>query len=199
MGQLNNLYVSSSYQGLLKMTDSTQGLTNTLQTIQTGDGDNSPLQMSLSQVNISGSFTVNGQPISIQTGSFATTGSNVFVGKQTITGSNGRLTYDGTMLPDSTLASVHADDDTPWLERFYNDTFSPTNSVMSYFAWNDGRFIFHNESTSSISISTNGFNNDNLVIGDTNTTSNNDLIISGAIKTNSAITFSESSFQLNNK
>ena len=59
MGQLTNQYVSSSYQGLLKMTDSTQGLTNTLQTIQTGDGDNSPLQMSLTQVNISGSFFIN--------------------------------------------------------------------------------------------------------------------------------------------
>lgn len=72
MGQLTNLYVSQSYQGLLKMTDSTNGLTNTLQTVQTGDGDNSPLQMSLTQVNITGSLTVNGQPISVDTGSLVT-------------------------------------------------------------------------------------------------------------------------------
>lgn len=72
MGQLTNLYVSQSYQGLLKMTDSTNGLTNTLQTVQTGDGDNSPLQMSLTEVNISGSLTVNGQPISVNTGSLVT-------------------------------------------------------------------------------------------------------------------------------
>lgn len=86
MGQLNNLYVSSSFQGLLKMTDSTSGLTSTLQTVQGGDGSNSPLQMSLTQVNISGSFTVNGSPISIDTGSFATTGSNTFNGNQLING-----------------------------------------------------------------------------------------------------------------
>ena len=194
MGQLTNQYVSSSYQGLLKMTDSTTGVTGTLQTVQTGDGTNTPLQISKTEVNISGSLTVNGAPISFDTGSFATTGSNVFKGKQTITGSNGSLTYDGTILPDSSLASIHANDDQPWLERFYNDTFSPTNSVMSYFAWNDGRFIFHNESTSSIAISTNGFSNDNLVIGDTNTTSNNDLIVSGNVDMTGQITWSGNAF-----
>jgi len=57
------------------MTDSSNGLTNTLQTVQTGDGDNSPLQMSLTQVNISGSLTVNGSPISVDTGSLVTTSS----------------------------------------------------------------------------------------------------------------------------
>ena len=114
MGQLTNLYVSQSYQGLLKMTDSTNGLTNTLQTVQTGDGDNSPLQMSLTQVNITGSLTVNGNPVSnvdtgslvttssfnaytssidtridgieAKTGSYATTGSNTFIGSQIIEG-----------------------------------------------------------------------------------------------------------------
>jgi hypothetical protein len=54
------------------MTDSANGLTSTLQTVQTGDGDNSPLQMSLTQVNITGSLTVNGQPISVDTGSLVT-------------------------------------------------------------------------------------------------------------------------------
>ena len=120
MGQLNNLYISSSYQGLLKLTDSTQGLTNTLQTVQSGNGTDSPLQISNNAVNISGSFTINNQPISIDTGSFATTGSNVFVGKQTITGSNGYLIYDGTTnaTPNNTLAEVHTDNDSPWLEDF---------------------------------------------------------------------------------
>ena len=76
MGQLTNLYVSSSYQGLLKMTDSTTGVTNTLQTVQTGDGTNTPLQISQTEVNISGTFTINGSPVSnIDTGSFVTTSS----------------------------------------------------------------------------------------------------------------------------
>ena len=44
MGQLTNLYVSESYQGLLKLTDSTTGLTPSLQTVQDGLGGNSPLQ-----------------------------------------------------------------------------------------------------------------------------------------------------------
>jgi hypothetical protein len=74
MGQLNNLFVSSSYQGLLKMTNSANGLTSTLQTVQTGDGDNSPLQMSFTQVNISGSFTVNGASINGSSGTSGTSG-----------------------------------------------------------------------------------------------------------------------------
>jgi hypothetical protein len=85
------------------------------------------------------------------------------------------------MNADNSLASIHANDATPWLERFYNDTFSDTNSVMSYFGWDDGRFIFHNDSTQSISISVDGYDNDNLVVGNTNTTSNNDFIVSGSL------------------
>jgi hypothetical protein len=75
MGQLTNLYVSSSYQGLLKLTDSTTGLTPTLQTVQDGLGGNSPLQISQTEVNISGTFTVNGAPVSINTGSLVSTSS----------------------------------------------------------------------------------------------------------------------------
>jgi hypothetical protein len=97
MGQLNNLYVSSSFQGLLKMTDSTQGLTNTLQTIQTGDGDNSPLQMSLTQVNISGSFFINNVPITNGTnGTSGTSGVNGTDGSSGTSGTNGSNGTDGS-------------------------------------------------------------------------------------------------------
>ena len=101
MGQLNNLYVSSSFQGLLKMADSTNGLTNTLQTVQTGDGDNSPLQMSLTEVNISGSFRVNGVSISGGTsgssGSSGTSGSSGSSGTSGTSGSSGSgFNYYGT-------------------------------------------------------------------------------------------------------
>ena len=76
MGQLTNLYVSESYQGLLKLTDSTTGLTPTLQTVQDGLGGNSPLQISQTQVNISGTFTINGSPVAAtDTGSLMKTGS----------------------------------------------------------------------------------------------------------------------------
>ena len=75
MGQLTNQYVSQSYQGLLKMTNSTTGVTGTLQTVQTGDGTDTPLQISKTEVNISGSLTVNGAPVSFNTGSLVTTAS----------------------------------------------------------------------------------------------------------------------------
>jgi hypothetical protein len=63
MGQLTNLYVSESYQGLIKLADSTTGVTGTLQYTQDGVGNNLPIQISATQVNITGSFTVNGVPI----------------------------------------------------------------------------------------------------------------------------------------
>jgi cephalosporin hydroxylase len=92
------------------------------------------------------------------TGSIATTGSNTFTGLQFISGTYGTLNY-GSNDTDAyvTLADIHATNDTPWLERFYNDSFSTSNAVMAYFAWNDGRFIFHNESTQSIGLQVNGY------------------------------------------
>jgi fibronectin-binding autotransporter adhesin len=75
MGQLTNLYVSQSYQGLIKLADSTTGVTNTLQYTQDGVGNNLPIQISTTQVNITGSFLVNGQPISVDSGSLVTTAS----------------------------------------------------------------------------------------------------------------------------
>jgi len=109
MGQLTNLYVSSSFQGLLKMTDSTQGLTNTLQTIQTGDGDNSPLQMSLTEVNISGSFYINNVPITNGTngtsGTSGTSGSNGSSGSSGTSGSNGTNGSSGTSGSNGTNGS----------------------------------------------------------------------------------------------
>ena len=91
--ELNNLYVSSSYQGLLKMTDSTNGVTNTLQTVQTGDGSDTPLQVSLTEVNISGSFFVNGLPVlgstSGTSGTSGSSGSNGTDGSSGTSGSSG--------------------------------------------------------------------------------------------------------------
>jgi hypothetical protein len=112
---------------------------------------------------ISASYYQETDPIFVAlSGSFATTGSNTFQGTQTITGSNGRLIYTGTTLGlYPTLAEIHANDDYPWLERFYNDTFSTSSAIMAYFGWSDGRFVFHNESTQSIGLQVNGFNAEN--------------------------------------
>jgi len=96
MGQLTNLYVSQSFQGLLKMTDSTNGLTSTLQTVQTGDGDNSPLQMSLTAVNISGSFFINNVPISSSAGTSGTSGTSGVNGTSGTSGVAGSSGTSGT-------------------------------------------------------------------------------------------------------
>ena len=72
MGQLTNQFVSQSYQGLLNLENTNTGFTENLQTITDGLGGGSPLQISKTQVNISGSLTVNGQPISVDSGSFVT-------------------------------------------------------------------------------------------------------------------------------
>jgi hypothetical protein len=97
MGQLTNQFVSSSYQGLLKMTDSTQGLQPTLQTVQSGDGTNSPLQMSETEVNISGSFFINGVQITNGTnGTSGTSGINGTNGSSGTSGSNGSSGTSGS-------------------------------------------------------------------------------------------------------
>jgi hypothetical protein len=90
MGELNNQFVSSSYQGLLKMTDSTNGLTNTLQTVQSGNGVNGPLQMSTTAVNISGSFFINNVPVTGTTsGTSGTSGAAGSNGTSGTSGSSG--------------------------------------------------------------------------------------------------------------
>ena len=106
MGQLTNLYVSQSYQGLLKLENSTTGLTPTLQTVQDGLGGNSPLQISQTEVNISGSFYINNVPItngtsgtsgtSGQSGSSGTSGTSGQAGSSGTSGQNGSSGTSGT-------------------------------------------------------------------------------------------------------
>jgi hypothetical protein len=90
MGQLTNLYVSESYQGLIKLADSTTGVTGTLQYTQDGVGNNLPIQISSTQVNITGSFTVNGVAFSGGTnGTSGTSGANGTSGSSGSSGTNG--------------------------------------------------------------------------------------------------------------
>jgi hypothetical protein len=78
MGQLTNLYVSESYQGLLKLANSTTGVTGTLQYVQDGLGNNIPMLVSTSSVVITGSFRGDGSGltgITVDSGSLVTTAS----------------------------------------------------------------------------------------------------------------------------
>ena len=136
------------------------------------------------------------------TGSFATTGSNTFRGSQTITGSNGRLIYTGTTSGAyPTLAEIHTNNDNVWLERFYNDTFSTSSAVMAYFSWNDGRFVFHNESTQSIGLQVNGFEAENgLLIYPDKVAFVNNVEVTGSLNVVGSITgslFGTASWSLN--
>ena len=63
MGQLTNQYVSQSYQGLLNLSNPFTGVTNTLQYVTDGLGGNTALQISATEVNVTGSFYINGVPI----------------------------------------------------------------------------------------------------------------------------------------
>jgi hypothetical protein len=137
-----------------------------------------PIQYSGATYHISQSQIVSG---------LATTGSNTFTGVQTISGSNGILKYSGnaaSVNPSSpTLADIHAVDSYPWLERFYNDSFSQQDVVMAYFAWNDGRFVFHNESNQSIGLQVNGYNAENgLLVYPDKVAFVNNIEITGSIK-----------------
>jgi hypothetical protein len=136
-----------------------------------------------STINTGSFVTIN------QTGSFATTSSNTFTGTQTITGSNGRLVYRGTALEvNPTLAEIHVNNDYPWIERFHNDTFSTSNAVMAYFGHNDGRFVFHNESTQSIGLQVNGFGAENgLLVYSDKVAFVNNAEISGSLVVSSTV------------
>lgn len=60
MSNLTNQYISSSFQGILNLADSSHGLTGTLQSVQDGLGNNSPLQLSTSTVKVKGTLNVSG-------------------------------------------------------------------------------------------------------------------------------------------
>jgi len=86
----------------------------------------------------------------------------LITGTETITGNNGVVILSPTIgSPNYSIQEIHGNDDSPWIARFYNDTFSKTNSVMSYFGWNDGHFVFHNDSTQSIGLQVNGYSAEN--------------------------------------
>lgn len=130
----------------------------------------------------------------IPTGSLATTGSNTFTGIQVIAGSNGVLRYSGTDANTGnpgypSLADIHANDAQPWLERFYNDTYSTSDAIMAYFGWDDGRFVFHNESTQSIGLQVNGYNGDNgLVVYEDKVVFVNNAEVTGSLVVTGSIT-----------
>ena len=146
---------------------------------------------SLNGIAATASYYQETDPIFVaKSASLATTGSNIFTGTQTITGSNGKLIYTGTALGVyPSLAEIHINNDDLWLERFYNDTFSTSSAIMAYFGWNDGRFVFHNESTQSIGLQVNGFEAENgLLVYEDKVAFVNNVEVTGSLNTVGGIT-----------
>ena len=126
MGQLTNQFVSQSYQGILNLANANTGFTTNLQTITDGLGGSSPLQISQTQVNISGTFTVNGAPVSIDTGSLVTTSSfNAFT-------SSVDLRFDGIELETGSLQNqINQKLDTGSFNAYTSSNDSKVNSLIA--------------------------------------------------------------------
>ena len=126
MGQLTNQFVSQSYQGLLNLANANTGFTANLQTITDGLGGSSPLQISQTQVNISGTFTVNGAPVSVDTGSLVTTSSfNAFT-------SSVDLRFDGIELETGSLQNqINQKLNTGSFNAYTSSNDSKVNSLIA--------------------------------------------------------------------
>ena len=59
MSALTGNNVKDTYQGLLKLANSQTGVTGTLQYVQDGLGNNIPLQVSNTALNLTGSIYIN--------------------------------------------------------------------------------------------------------------------------------------------
>ena len=126
MGQLTNQFVSQSYQGLLNLANANTGFTANLQTITDGLGGSSALQMSQTQVNISGTFTVNGSPVSVDTGSLVTTSSfNAYT-------SSVDIRFDGIELETGSLQNqINQKLDTGSFNAYTSSNDSKVNSLIA--------------------------------------------------------------------
>jgi hypothetical protein len=100
MATLTGTQIANTYKQLLQVGSSNTGLTGTVQSVQDGQGNNSPLQLSQSAVNINGTFQLSGVTLTANastlnavadltgaTGIVAVSGGNVY--GRTITGGAG--------------------------------------------------------------------------------------------------------------
>jgi hypothetical protein len=100
MATLTGTQIANTYKQLLQVGSGNTGLTGTVQSVQDGQGNNSPLQLSQSAVNINGTFQLSGVTLTANastlnavadltgaTGIVAVSGGNVY--GRTITGGTG--------------------------------------------------------------------------------------------------------------
>jgi len=82
----------------------------------------------------------------INTGSFATTGSNTFYGLQTMSASN----------PGLSALDIHVANDYPWAFRIYNDTYSTSLAGLTSWISNEGISLLGTETDRPLYIYNNG-------------------------------------------
>ncbi len=100
MATLTGTQIANTYKQLLQVGSGNNGLTASVQSVQDGQGNNSPLQLSQSAVNIDGTFQLNGVTLTANasalndiadltgaTGIIAVSGGNVY--GRTLTGGTG--------------------------------------------------------------------------------------------------------------
>ena len=116
----------------------------------------------LGDVTVTGSLTVSSSNTLKNIGPTQFTGSVDILGNESLNGTDGYIFLNPTILnPNYTIQEVHTYNDLPWMSRLYNDSFSTSSAVMSWFGWNDGRFVFHSDTTQSIGIQVNGYGAEN--------------------------------------
>ena len=188
MGQLTNQFVSQSYQGLLNLANANTGLTANLQTVTDGLGGSSPLQISQTQVNISGAFTVNGAPVSVDTGSLVTkTEFNSYT-------SSVDLRFDGIELETGSLQNqINQKLDTGSFNTYSGNTLNlintklDTGSFNSYTSSVNTKLAGLDIETGSLQNQINGLATTGSLSGYTTTTVFNNYTSSNDSKVNSLI------------
>lgn len=104
-------------------------------------------------------------------GSYATTGSNTFVGLQTISSSI-----------DLSGLDIHVKDDILWTFRTYNDTYSPTLVGLASWIDNDGVSFLGTETNKPLHIYNNAnYHNPTLLVSSSGVTINNTVTVTNGI------------------
>ena len=104
------------------------------------------------------------------TGSFATTGSNVFYGNQIISGTS------------DFILEIHGANDSPWAFGIYNDTYNPTQSVLASWIDNTGISFLGTEINKPLYIYNNAqYYQPTLIISSSGVTIGNTLTVNSGI------------------
>ncbi len=103
MASLTGTQIANTYKQLLQVGTGNVGLTSSLQTVQDGDANNSPLQLSNSAVNINGTFQLNGTNLDTTINSIS---ASISVNSAAITSINAIIGDGGNYATSAELAAT---------------------------------------------------------------------------------------------